>query len=108
MQTAAADEDPGEVVTREELQRRLWPSGYLVDSGRRNPIGISDIRSAAVGISSPHSEAGDYSDVSVRTPAGEIPGSKFSRLTAEEMKTSKLRLSILGNAWISRRLSSTS
>jgi len=35
----------------------------------------------------PYSEAGDYSDVSVRTPAGEIPWSKLSRLSDEEMKT---------------------
>jgi hypothetical protein len=34
----------------------------------------------------PYSEAGDYSDVSVRTPAGEIPWSKLSRLSDEEMK----------------------
>ncbi len=35
----------------------------------------------------PYSEAGDYSDVCVRTPAGEIPWSKVSRLSDEEMKT---------------------
>src|SRR6266699_2772000 len=35
----------------------------------------------------PYSEVGDYSDVSVRTPAGEIPWSKLSRLSDEEMKT---------------------
>jgi hypothetical protein len=34
----------------------------------------------------PYSEAGDYSDVSVRTPSGEIPWSKLSRLSDEEMK----------------------
>ena len=35
----------------------------------------------------PYSEAGDYSDVSVRTTAGEILWSKLSRLSDEEMKT---------------------
>ena len=35
----------------------------------------------------PYSEAGDYSDVFVKTPAGEIPWSKLSRLSDEEMKT---------------------
>jgi ligand-binding SRPBCC domain-containing protein len=35
----------------------------------------------------PYTEAGDYSDVLVKTPAGEIPWSKLSRLSDEEMKT---------------------
>jgi len=35
----------------------------------------------------PYSQAGDYSDVFVKTPAGEIPWSKVSRLSDEEMKT---------------------
>jgi ligand-binding SRPBCC domain-containing protein len=35
----------------------------------------------------PYSQAGDYSDVFVKTPAGEIPWSKLSRLSDEEMKT---------------------
>jgi ligand-binding SRPBCC domain-containing protein len=35
----------------------------------------------------PYSQAGDYSDVIVKTPAGEIPWSKLSRLSDEEMKT---------------------
>jgi hypothetical protein len=35
----------------------------------------------------PYSEAGDYSDVVVSTPAGTIPWSKLSRLSDEEMKT---------------------
>jgi hypothetical protein len=32
----------------------------------------------------PYSQAGDYSDVFVKTPAGEIPWSKLSRLSDEE------------------------
>ena len=35
----------------------------------------------------PYSEAGDYSDVFVKTPVGEIPWSKLSRLSDDEMKT---------------------
>ena len=35
----------------------------------------------------PSSQAGDYSDVVVKTPFGEIPWSKLSRLSDEEMKT---------------------
>ncbi len=35
----------------------------------------------------PSSQAGDYSDVVVKTPFGEIPWSKVSRLSDEEMKT---------------------
>jgi hypothetical protein len=34
----------------------------------------------------PHSPAGDGSDVVVRTPAGDIPWPKLSRLSDEEMK----------------------
>ena len=34
----------------------------------------------------PHSEAGDYSDVYVVTPAGEIPWNELSRLSNPEMK----------------------
>jgi len=34
----------------------------------------------------PDSEAGDYSDVMVKTPAGDIPWSKLSHLSDEEMK----------------------
>jgi len=34
----------------------------------------------------PYSKTGDYSDVFVKTPAGEIPWSKLSRLSDEEMK----------------------
>src|SRR5438067_12491638 len=34
-----------------------------------------------------YSEDGDYSVVFVKTPAGEIPWSKLSRLSDEEMKT---------------------
>ncbi len=35
----------------------------------------------------PSSQAGDYSDVVVKTSFGEIPWSKLSRLSDEEMKT---------------------
>src|SRR5262245_9065319 len=35
---------------------------------------------------SPSTEAGDYSDVNVVTPFGEIPWHKLSRLNDEEMK----------------------
>ena len=35
----------------------------------------------------PYSDAGDYSDIVVKTPAGTIPWLKLSRLNNEEMKT---------------------
>src|SRR5438270_13269369 len=35
----------------------------------------------------PYPEAGDYSDVFVKTPAGELPWSTLSRLSHEELKT---------------------
>ena len=35
----------------------------------------------------PHSQTGDYSDVKVVTPSGEIPWNKLSRINDEEMKT---------------------
>jgi len=34
----------------------------------------------------PYSQAGDYSDVVVKTPAGDIPWSKLARLSDEEIK----------------------
>ena len=54
---------------------------YMAQQCLRNTV-LEDFHAGIT----PHSEAGDYSDVSVRTPAGEIPWSKLSRLSDEDMK----------------------
>jgi len=46
----------------------------------------------------PYSEAGDYSDVFVKTPAGEIPWSKLSRLSDEEMK--RLMIDVVNRTYL--------
>src|SRR6266550_760448 len=52
----------------------------------------------------PSSQAGDYSDVVVKTPFGEIPWSKLSRLSDEEMKT--LMIDVLNQTLFSEDLGS--
>ena len=46
----------------------------------------------------PWSPAGDYSDVVVRTPAGEIPWPQLSRLNDEEMKA--LMVDVVNRAYL--------
>jgi len=62
------------------LQKRL--SKYLVQRCFRNSV-LDDLHAGIA----PDSKAGDYSDVVVSTPFGEIPWSKLSRFDDEEMKT---------------------
>jgi hypothetical protein len=66
-------------ITEEELCARL--ALVLVETGMRN----SRLEDLHAGIS-PDSAIGDYSDVKVVTPYGEIPWSRVSRLDDEEMK----------------------
>jgi hypothetical protein len=47
-----------------------------------NPPGLEDIHAGAF----PHSVTGDFSDVKVVTPYGEIPWTGLSRISDEEMK----------------------
>ena len=46
----------------------------------------------------PYSPAGDYSDVVVKTPAGEIPWPKLSRLSDEEMK--RLMIEVVNRTYL--------
>ncbi|MGA2186092.1 MAG: hypothetical protein ABSH47_24010 [Bryobacteraceae bacterium] len=66
-------------ATDPELQKRL--AKYMVLQCFRNSL-LEDLHSGIT----PSSGAGDYSDVHVTTPYGEIPWSRLSRLSDEEMK----------------------
>jgi hypothetical protein len=63
-----------------ELQKRL--AKYMVLQCFRNSL-LEDLHSGIT----PSSADGDYSDVFVTTPYGEIPWPKLSRLSDEEMKS---------------------
>ena len=63
-----------------QILKRL--AKYMAQQCFRNTV----LENVHAGIT-PYSEAGDYSDVVVKTPAGTIPRSKLSRLNDQEMKT---------------------
>src|SRR5580658_7266790 len=63
-----------------ELQQRL--AKYMVLQCFRNSL-LEDLHSGIT----PSSASGDYSDVFVTTPYGEIPWPRLSRLSDEEMKS---------------------
>ena len=67
-------------ITDPVLQKRL--AKYLVQRCFRNSV-LEDLHAGIA----PDSKAGDYSDVVVSTPFGEIPWAKFSRFDDKEMKT---------------------
>jgi hypothetical protein len=69
-----------EIGTNEVLQKRL--AKYIALHCFRNTDVLEDLHSGEV----PISEAGDYSDVRVITPNGQIPWSDLSRLDNREMK----------------------
>ena len=64
---------------REDLKRLTLS---LVETCFRNTM-LEDLHAGR----SPRSAAGDYSDVVVLTPDGEIPWTEVSRISDEEMKT---------------------
>jgi hypothetical protein len=68
------------LITDPALQKRL--AKYLVHRCFRNSV-LEDLHAGIA----PDSKAGDYSDVLVKTPFGEIPWPKLSRFDDEEMKT---------------------
>jgi hypothetical protein len=73
--------DPMRVlITDPVLQKRL--AKYLVQRCFRNSV-LEDLHAGIA----PDSKAGDYSDVVVSTPFGEIPWSKLSRFDDKEIKT---------------------
>jgi hypothetical protein len=67
-------------ITDPVVQKRL--AKYLVQRCFRNSA-LEDLHAGIV----PDSKAGDYSDVVVSTPFGEIPWHKLSRFDDKEMKT---------------------
>jgi hypothetical protein len=68
------------LISDPELQKRL--AKYMVLKCFRNSF-LEDLHSGIT----PSSADGDYSDVFVKTPYGEIPWPKLSRLSDEEMKS---------------------
>ena len=68
------------LITDPVLQKRL--AKYLVHRCFRNSV-LEDLHAGIA----PDSKAGDYSDVLVTTPFGEIPWPKLSRFDDEEIKT---------------------
>lgn len=68
-----------EVSSNPEVLKRL--AKYLAQQCFRNTM-LEDLHAGVT----PDSATGDYSDVLVRSPYGEIPWPKLSRLSDEEMK----------------------
>ena len=68
------------LITDQVLQKRL--AKYLVHRCFRNSV-LEDLHAGIA----PDSKAGDYSDVLVTTPFGEIPWPKLSRFDDKEIKT---------------------
>lgn len=67
------------LVTDPVFQQRL--AKYMVEQCFRNS-GLEDLHAGTV----PGSKTGDYSDVVVRTPFGDIPWKRLSRFDDNEMK----------------------
>jgi ligand-binding SRPBCC domain-containing protein len=68
-----------EVSTNPEVLKRL--AKYLAQQCFRNTM-LEDLHAGIT----PNSQTGDYTDVVVRSPYGEIPWARLSRLSDEEMK----------------------
>jgi hypothetical protein len=68
-----------EISSNPELIKRL--AKYLVQQCFRNTM-LEDLHAGIT----PDSQTGDYTDVVVRSPYGEIPWPRLSRLSDEEMK----------------------
>jgi hypothetical protein len=68
-----------EISTNPEVLKRL--AKYLAQQCFRNTM-LEDLHAGIT----PNSQTGDYTDVVVRSPYGEIPWPNLSRLSDEEMK----------------------
>jgi hypothetical protein len=68
-----------EISTSPEVLKRL--AKYLAQQCFRNTM-LEDLHAGIT----PDSQTGDYTDVVVRSPHGEIPWQNLSRLSDEEMK----------------------
>ena len=86
-----ADNAVRALVTDPVLQKRL--AKYLVQRCFRNSV----LENLHAGIA-PDSKSGDYSDVVVSTPFGEIPLRELSRFDDVEMKT--LMIDVVQNAYV--------
>src|SRR3990172_12580580 len=78
------------MITDPVLQKRL--AKHLVLQCFRNSV-LEDLHAGIV----PDSKSGDYTDVIVRTPFGEIPWSKLSRFDDAEMKV--LMIDVVNRAY---------
>ena len=67
------------ISTNPEVLKRL--SKYLAQQCFRNTM-LEDLHAG----STPNSQTGDYSDVFVQSPYGQIPWPRLSRLSDQEMK----------------------
>jgi len=68
-----------EISSNPEVMKRL--AKYLAQQCFRNTL-VEDLHAGIT----PNSQTGDYTDVVVRSPYGEIPWPRLSRLSDEEMK----------------------
>jgi len=68
-----------EISSNPEVMKRL--AKYLARECFRNTV-LEDLHAGTI----PDSQTGDYTDVVVRSPYGEIPWPRLSRLSDEEMK----------------------
>jgi ligand-binding SRPBCC domain-containing protein len=68
-----------EIATNPEVGKRL--ARYLAQQWFGNTM-LEDLHAGIT----PNSQTGDYTDVLVRSPYGEIPWARLSRLSDEEMK----------------------
>lgn len=72
--------ETADTISRDpELRKRL--AKYLAQQCFRNTM-LEDLHAGIT----PSSQTGDYTDVLVRSPYGEIPWPRLSRLSDEEMK----------------------
>jgi hypothetical protein len=79
LELAMTVETAREVSSNPEVLKRL--AKYLAQQCFRNTM-LEDLHAGIT----PDSQTGDYNDVVVRSPYGEIPWPKLSRLSDEEMK----------------------
>jgi hypothetical protein len=79
LELAMTVETAREVSSNPEVLKRL--AKYLAQQCFRNTM-LEDLHAGIT----PNSQTGDYTDVVVRSPYGEIPWPNLSRLSDEEMK----------------------
>ena len=76
-------EHPGEVVTREELQKRLWPDGIIVDFEHSINAAVNRLRAARIGsLGYPFPGMGDFAVDTTHVAA--TLGCAWTNLTVED------------------------